>query len=53
MAPTPITFAPYGFYLCLEVVSSLKVNLAKLVLVPMGNVDNVDELVISAECNTF
>jgi hypothetical protein len=32
-------------FLCFEVVSSLKVNLAKSVLVPVGNVDNVDGLV--------
>jgi hypothetical protein len=31
-------------FLCFEVVSSLKVNLAKSVLVPVGNVDNVDGL---------
>jgi hypothetical protein len=30
--------------ICFEVVSGLKVNMAKSVLVPMGNVDNVVEL---------
>jgi len=38
--------------LCFEVVSSLKVNLAKLVLVPMGNVD-VDGLVDIMGCGVL
>jgi hypothetical protein len=37
-------------FVCFEVVSGLKVNLANLVSVPMGN---VDELAISAKCYTF
>lgn len=39
-------------FLCFEVVSSLKVNLAKLVLVPMGDVD-VDGLVDIMGCGVL
>lgn len=38
--------------LLFEVVSGLKVNLAKSVLVPVGNVDNVDELAGILGCGT-
>jgi hypothetical protein len=31
-----------ALFLCFEAVSGLKINLAKLELVPVGNVDNVD-----------
>jgi hypothetical protein len=37
---------------CFEAVSSLKVNLAKSLLVPVGNVDNVDELASILGCGT-
>jgi hypothetical protein len=36
--------------LCFEAVSGLKINLAKSVLVPVGDVDNVDELANIMEC---
>ena len=36
--------------LCFEAVSGLKINLAKSVLVPVGDVDNVDELADIMEC---
>jgi hypothetical protein len=36
--------------LCFEAVSGLKINLAKSVLVPVGDVDNVDELTGIMEC---
>lgn len=36
--------------LCFEAVSGLKINLAKSVLVPVGVVDNVDELAGIMEC---
>jgi len=38
--------------LCFEAVSSLKINLVKSVLVPVGNVDNVVELADIADCET-
>jgi hypothetical protein len=37
---------------CFEVVSGLKVNLAKSLLVPIGNVDNVAELAFILGCGT-
>ena len=37
-------------FICFEVVSGLKINLAKLELVPMGNVDNVDGLASILGC---
>jgi hypothetical protein len=37
---------------CLAVVYGLKVNLAKLVLVPVGNVENVDGLASILGCGT-
>jgi hypothetical protein len=37
---------------CFEAVSSLKVNLAKSLLVPVGNVDNVTELASIFGCGT-
>jgi hypothetical protein len=39
--------------LCFEAVSGLKINLAKSVLVPVGNVDNVVELANTLGCGTF
>jgi hypothetical protein len=39
-------------FVCFEAVSSLKVNMAKLVLVHVGNVDNVDELAGILGCGT-
>jgi len=38
--------------LCFEAVSSLKVNLARSLLVPVGNVDNVVELAVILGCGT-
>jgi len=37
-------------FLCFEAVSSLKINLAKSVLVPVGFVDNMDELAGILDC---
>jgi hypothetical protein len=37
-------------FICFEVVLGLKINLAKLELVPMGNVDNVDGLASILGC---
>jgi hypothetical protein len=42
----------HALLLCFEAVSGLKVNLAKSVLVPMGNVDNVVELANILGCGT-
>jgi hypothetical protein len=39
--------------ICFEAVSGLKVTMAKSVLVPVGNVDNVVELAGLLECETF
>jgi hypothetical protein len=39
-------------FICFEAVSGLKVNMAKLMLVPMGNVDNTVELVGILGCGT-
>jgi hypothetical protein len=39
--------------LCFEAVLGLKVNLAKSVLVPVDNVDNVDWLTIILGCEVF
>lgn len=38
--------------LCFEAVSGLKVNLAKSLLVPVGNVDNAAELAVILGCGT-
>jgi len=38
-----VTFVP--FFLCFEAASGLRINLAKLEMVPMGIVENVDGLV--------
>jgi hypothetical protein len=40
------------YYYFFEVISGLKVNLAKSVLVHVGNVDNVDELASILDCGT-
>jgi hypothetical protein len=44
VGPTLIIFAICVLFLCFEAVSGLKVNLAKSVLVLVGNVDNIDRL---------
>jgi hypothetical protein len=38
------------FFLSFEAISGLKVNLAKSVLAPMGDVDNMDELAVIWGC---
>lgn len=39
-----------SLFLCFEAVSSLKINLAKSELVPMGNVSNMDRLANNLCC---
>lgn len=38
--------------LCFEAISGIKVNLAKYLLVPVGNVDNAAELAVILGCGT-
>jgi hypothetical protein len=40
-------------FVLFEAVSGLKINLAKSVLVPVGDVDNMDELEISCGCEVW
>jgi hypothetical protein len=43
---------PYALLVCFDIVSGLKVNMAKLILVLVGNVDDVVELASMLGCGT-
>jgi hypothetical protein len=43
----------HTLFLCFEVVSGLNISLAKLELVPMGNVENVDGFTSILGCSVF
>jgi hypothetical protein len=51
VAPILIIYAIWcALFLCFEIVSGLKINLAKMEFVPMGNVNNVDGLASIMVC---